>query len=72
MSYRLIEDLQEKAITVSQACHLLEVSRSGFYAAAKRCRKAPVLCADSVHLRAAFAASGRTYGSRRLCALRCT
>lgn len=26
-----------------------------------------VLCADSVHLRAAFAASGRTYGSRRLC-----
>ena len=67
MSYRLIEDLQEKAITVSQACHLLEVSRSGFYAAAKRCRKAPVLCADSVYLRAAFAASGRTYGSRRLC-----
>ena len=41
MSYRLIEDLQDKAITARQACHLLEVSRSGFYAAAKRCRKAP-------------------------------
>ena len=67
MSYQLIEDLQEKAITVSQACRLLEVSRSGFYAAAKRRQQAPVLCADSVHLRAAFAASGRTYGSRRLC-----
>ena len=66
MSYQLIEDLQETAITVSQACHLLEVSRSGFYAVAKRRRKASVLCADSVHLRAAFAANGRTYGSHRL------
>ena len=25
-------------------------------------------CADSVHLKAAFTASGRAYGSRRLCA----
>ena len=66
MSYQLIENLQEKAITVSQACHVLEVSRSGYYAASKRRRTAPVVCAASVHLRAAFAASGRTYGSRRL------
>ena len=28
---------------------------------------APKVCADSVHLKAAFADSGRTYGSRRLC-----
>ena len=31
-------------------------------------RRAPRICADSVHLKAAFAASGRAYGSRRLCA----
>ena len=66
MSYALIENLQEKAVTVSQACRTLEVSRSGYYAAAKRRSTAPVVCAASVHLKAAFAASGRTYGSRRL------
>ena len=33
-----------------------------------RSRQAPRICADSVHLKATFAASGRTYGSRRLCA----
>ena len=68
MSYQLIEDLQEKAITVSQACRTLEVSRSGFYAAAKRRHKAPVICAASVHLKAAFAASGRTSPRVRLVA----
>ena len=71
MSYQLVEDLQKKAvpaITVSQACRILEVSRSGYYAAVKRRQTAPRACAASVHLRAAFAASGRTYGSRRLCA----
>ena len=69
MSYQLVEDLQKKAVpatTVSQACRILEVSCSGYYAAARRRRAAPVVCAASVHLRAAFAASGRTYGSRRL------
>jgi putative transposase len=66
MSYELIENLQEKAVTVSQACRALAVSRSGYYAAAKRRSAAPVVCAASVHLKAAFAASGRTYGSRRL------
>jgi transposase InsO family protein len=66
MSYQLIEDLQQKAVTVSQACRTLAVSRSGFYAAAKRRSPAPVVCAASVYLKAAFAASGRTYGSRRL------
>ena len=66
MSYELIENLQKKAVTVSQACRTLEVSRSGYYAAAKRRSTPPVVCAASVHLKAAFAASGRTYGSRRL------
>ena len=39
MSYQLVEDLQKKAMpatTVSQACRILEVSRSGYYAAVKR------------------------------------
>lgn len=66
MSYQLVDSLHEKAVSVSQACRILEVSRSGYYAAAQRQRTAPVVCAASVHLKAAFAASGQTYGSRRL------
>jgi putative transposase len=66
MSYQLVEDLQEKAITVSQACRVLDVSRSGYYAAAKRRQAAPVVCTESAHVKAAFTASGRTYGSRRI------
>ena len=72
MSYRLVEDLQKKAepkVAVSQACRILEVSRSGYYAnvAAHKQRQAePVVCAASVHLKAAFAASHQAYGSRRL------
>ena len=72
MSFELIEGLQKKAcppVAVSQACRVLEVSRSGFYAhrAAVRQRlAAPVVCAASVHSKAAFAASHKAYGSRRL------
>ena len=73
MSYRLVEDLQKKAcpkVAVSQACRVLEVSRSGYYAnaaALKQRRTEPVVCcAESVHLKAAFAASHKAYGSRRL------
>ena len=68
MSYQLVEQLQKKAVSVTQACRVLQVSQSGYYAARLRSRQAPVVCADSVHLKAAFAASGRAYGSRRLCA----
>ena len=63
MSYQLVEDLQKKAcpeVAVSQACRVLEVSRSGFYANAvvlKQRVAAPVVCAASVYLKAAFAAS---------------
>ena len=69
MSYRLVEDLQKKAITVAQACRVLKVSRSGYYthqAAVRQRLAAPVVCAASVHLKAAFAASHKAYGSRRL------
>ena len=72
MSYQLVEDLQKKAtppVAVSQSCKALGVSRSGFYAhqAALRQRlNAPTVCAASAHLKAAFAAGQKAYGSRRL------
>lgn len=72
MSYQLVEDLQKKAIPVNQACRVLAVSRSGYYAAAKRRQTVPVVCADSAHVKAAFTASGRTYGSRRVRAALCS
>lgn len=64
MIYKLVDQWQQKA-KVSQACRVLDVSRSGYYAA-RVCAKAPVICATTVHLKAAFNASQRTYGSRRL------
>lgn len=65
MSYRLIQQLQKEAIPVQQSCRVLGVSRSGYYEAKRRIAKA-VMCKASVHLRAAFAASQQSYGSRRL------
>ena len=64
MIYALVDQWQKKA-SVTQACRVLGVSRSGYYAAQGRA-KSPRVCAVSVHLKAAFAASGRSYGSRRL------
>ena len=70
MTYRLIIDLQKKAIPVKQACRLLQVSRAGYYQHQQR-RPCQSDVAASVHIKAAFAASGKSYGSRRLsCALR--
>ena len=72
MSYRLVEGLQKKAcpkVAVSRACRTLGVSRSGYYAnaaALKQRLAAPLVCSASVHLKAAFAASHKAYGSRRL------
>ena len=54
-----------KAIPVQHSCRVLNVSRSGYYAARLRPAK-PLLCKASVHLKAAFAASHQSYGSRRL------
>lgn len=65
MSYRLVDELQTKAVPVAQTCRLLGVSRAGFYEA-KRRAVAPIFCQASVHLRAAFMGSGQSYGSRRL------
>ena len=66
MSYRLIEQLQQKAMPANQMCRILEVSRSGYYAARARSQKTPAVCETTVHLKSAFAASGGSYGSRRL------
>jgi hypothetical protein len=67
MSFQFIEQLQHKdnAVPVEQLCRVLEVSRSGYYAARKRRQIPPAVCQASVHLKAAFAASGGAYGSRR-------
>jgi len=66
MSFELVRQLQEKAVPVDQTCRVLEVSRSGYYAARRRSRVQPRVCEASVQLKAAFTASGGTYGSRRL------
>lgn len=66
--YRCIKQLQQKADGIAALCRLLGVSRSGYYAARRRARTPPKLCPVTVRLQATFAASGRSYGSRRLCA----
>ena len=65
MIYEIVRRLQKEAFPVKQSCRVLGVSRSGYYEAQRRSAK-PVLCKDSVHLKAAFAASHQSYGSRRL------
>ena len=44
MSFGLVRQLQEKAVPVDQMCRVLEVSRSGYYAARRRGRIQPVVC----------------------------
>jgi len=57
-----------KKATVSQWCRVLGVSRSGFYAARERRQGPKPVSPLVVHAKAAFDASGRNYGSRRLSA----
>jgi len=66
MTYRLIHQLQQKAIPVKQACRVLGVSRGGYYQHCQRGQSEADTVA-TVSIKAAFAASGRSYGSRRLC-----
>jgi putative transposase len=67
MIHSLITRCQEEA-DISRACTLLDVSRSGFYAARQRRHRPRAACAASTSLARAFHASGGNYGSRRLCA----
>lgn len=64
MIYSVVTQVQQKANT-RQACRLLQVSQSGYYAARRR-SKEPTLCAASVQVKAAFVANQRCYGSRRI------
>lgn len=67
MIHQLITQWTGKA-PINQLCRVLEVSRSGFYSARQRAGCAPATCTESVHVKAAFEASGGSYGSRRLSA----
>jgi putative transposase len=67
VSYRVVAQLQQEAVAVSRACELLGVSRSGYYAsrrAAGRTSAGDLLARARV--KAAFASSGASYGSRRV------
>ena len=50
---------------MTQTCRVLNISRAGYYAAKKQAMT-PKICAQSVHLKSAFAESQQTFGSRRL------
>lgn len=66
MTYQCIAQQQQKAANVTALCRLLDVSRSGYYAARRRASQPARVCIVTPHLKAAFAESGRSYGSRRL------
>jgi transposase InsO family protein len=57
--------LQEEAVSVSAACRILQVSRSGYYAH-RRARASARSLQEQIHVKAAFTASGANYGSRRV------
>lgn len=65
MIHRLITQVQQKAST-ARLCRLLGVSRSGYYAALRRQQSPTKPCLVTSALKSSFAASGRSYGSRRL------
>ena len=63
---QVVQMIRVQGLNITQVCRVLEVSRSGYYAARKRSQTPPAVCEAGVHLKAAFAASGCAYGSRRL------
>ena len=66
MSYRLVQQWQQKAMDVAHSCRVLSVSRSGYYAWQRRLQDGITLSAQDIHIKSAFAASAHSYGSRRL------
>lgn len=65
MTYQLVQQWQEKAVPVTQACRVLGVSRAGYYQRRNRAAPAKDVRA-SAQVKAAFTASGKSYGSRRV------
>jgi len=65
--HTLITQWPEKAST-KQLCRVLEVSRSGYYAACKRRQRDSQTCVEGAHAKSVFEASGQSYGSRRVSA----
>ena len=65
VSYRVVAHLQQEAVSVSNACRVLQVSRSGYYAH-RRAKPSMKTLQEQTHVKAAFAASGASYGSRRV------
>ena len=63
---QVVQMIRVQGLGIGQFCRVLAVSRSGYYAHRKRRQTPPAVCEASVHLKAAFAASGSAYGSRRL------
>lgn len=70
MIQQLVRQFEKEAINVAHSCRALGISRSGYYAA-KRAAVTPKVCSITPVLKAAFADSGSTYGSRRLSAALC-
>ena len=66
MNHRLVQQSQQKAVPVQHSCRVLQVSRSGYYAARQRAQHPKAVCATTVPLQSVFETSGRSYGSRRL------
>jgi putative transposase len=64
MIYQIVRQRMNKAETRS-TCRVLKISRSGFYAAKCRTQK-PALCVATLHVKAAFTAGQKAYGSRRI------
>ena len=66
MSHTLVQQLQQKAVPVRQACQVLNISRSGYCEAVQRRARVQPVCVANVQVQATFHASGGNYGSRRL------
>ena len=65
MNQSWFSQVRQKAENASQLCRVLAISRSGYYAAKRRVSQTKV-CAVTPLVKAAFTASGRSYGSRRV------